>query len=361
MAQLQLTDVTKLFGKTRVIEGLHLTVKSGEFVVLVGPSGCGKSTILRMIAGLEDLSSGSIKMDGNIINNLSPKERGVAMVFQNYALYPHMTVRDNISFGLKLASMPKDEIKERVFDAAKTLNLTDYLDKKPGQLSGGQKQRVAMGRAMVRRPKLFLFDEPLSNLDAALRVRMRAEIAQLHKGLDCTTIYVTHDQVEAMTLADRIAVVNGGKIEQFGTPMELYNAPQTKFVASFLGMPPMNFLPVKMIQSQLVPSAAVTVGFRAEDTQVVNSRSSSVEVPSNEIRTKVRDVPLPPGSVKMVELLGGLSHIHVRLSDDQDVVVETRSALTPELIPRIGDVIELTADASRLFFFDADGRTIFKT
>ena len=347
MAQLSLRNVSKNFGKTQVIRSLDLDVTPGEFIVLVGPSGCGKSTVLRMIAGLEDLTSGQVLLDGRVVNTLSPKERGVAMVFQNYALYPHMTVKQNISFGLKLSNMPADEVMKRVTDAAKTLNLTEYLDKKPGQLSGGQKQRVAMGRAMVRRPSLFVFDEPLSNLDAALRVRMRAEIAQLHKRLGCTTVYVTHDQVEAMTLADRIAVVNGGKIEQLGAPLELYNSPSTRFVASFLGMPPMNFLPVSMIPAQRIAHGAVEVGFRAEDTRLADDPEAK----------NANRIDLKGGVVKLVEPLGGMSHIHLDIPGASDVVVETRRTD----LPKIGDLADVVIDGSRLYFFDAKEQAIKST
>jgi len=352
MTQLSLQNVSKSFGKTSVIRGLDLDVVSGEFIVLVGPSGCGKSTVLRMIAGLEDLTAGEVRLNGRVVNSLSPKERGVAMVFQNYALYPHMSVRQNISFGLKLSKMAAQEIDLRVSEAARTLNLSDYLDKKPGQLSGGQKQRVAMGRAMVRRPQLFLFDEPLSNLDAALRVRMRAEIAQLHKRLGCTTVYVTHDQVEAMTLADRIAVVNGGKIEQLGAPLDLYNAPETKFVASFLGMPPMNFLPSAMIPVRQSPHGAVEVGFRAEDSLLAHDERLKEASAQSGVGTGL--INIPGGAVKLVEPLGGISHIHVQLSGGAEVVAETRM----KVLPKIGDVVDILVDGSKLHFFDASGKTL---
>ena len=242
MSDLVLSQVLKSYGDVEVIHGIDMTVKSGEFCVFVGPSGCGKSTLLRMISGLEDISGGEVRIDGEVVNHIPAAQRGLAMVFQSYALYPHMTVRKNLSFGLENVHMPKDEIKKRVEDAAKMLQIDEYLSRRPGQLSGGQRQRVAIGRAVVREPKIFLFDEPLSNLDAELRVNMRREIAKLHRRLGNTMIYVTHDQVEAMTMADKIAVLRAGKVEQFGTPLELFNTPQNRFVAGFIGSPAMNFL-----------------------------------------------------------------------------------------------------------------------
>ncbi len=242
MGQIVLNQVQKKFGKTEVIPPLDLTIKDGEFAVFVGPSGCGKSTLLRMIAGLEDLTSGSIEIDGKEASDLPPARRGLAMVFQSYALYPHMTVRKNIAFPLRMAKMDPEEINKRVAGAASVLNLTDYLDRRPGQLSGGQRQRVAIGRSIVREPSAFLFDEPLSNLDAALRVGMRMEISELHKKLATTMVYVTHDQVEAMTMADKIVVLHAGVIEQVGSPLDLYRAPKNRFVAGFIGSPKMNFI-----------------------------------------------------------------------------------------------------------------------
>ena len=242
MGTIELKNVRKAFGDVVIIPNASLAIRNGEFVVFVGPSGCGKSTLLRLIAGLEDASAGEIMIDGVNCADVSPSKRGLSMVFQSYALYPHMSVRNNIAFGLKMAGMPKDEIDAKVAKAAATLNLTDYLDRKPRALSGGQRQRVAIGRAIVRQPKAFLFDEPLSNLDAALRVNMRIEIMQLHQSLGATMIYVTHDQVEAMTMADRIVVLNKGNIEQVGSPLELYNKPDSLFVAGFIGSPKMNII-----------------------------------------------------------------------------------------------------------------------
>ena len=242
MGHIQLTQVRKAFGTTEVIPPLDLTIDDGEFVVFVGPSGCGKSTLLRLIAGLEDVSGGLIQIDGQDATTMPPAKRGLAMVFQSYALYPHMSVRKNIAFPLRMAGLDKAEQDRRVESAAKALNLTDYLDRRPGQLSGGQRQRVAIGRAIVREPSAFLFDEPLSNLDAALRVGMRIEISELHERLQTTMIYVTHDQVEAMTMADKIVVLNAGRIEQLGSPLELYRNPRNRFVAGFIGSPRMNFI-----------------------------------------------------------------------------------------------------------------------
>ncbi|MBR0989976.1 sn-glycerol-3-phosphate ABC transporter ATP-binding protein UgpC [Bradyrhizobium japonicum] len=246
MADVALRKVVKRYDDVEAVRGIDLDIADHEFIVLVGPSGCGKSTTLRMIAGLEDISDGDIMIGGDIVNDVPPKDRDIAMVFQNYALYPHMTVAENMSFGLRLKHYPKAEIKARVTEAARLLDITDLIDRKPKQLSGGQRQRVAMGRAIVRNPKVFLFDEPLSNLDAKLRVQMRIEIKKVHQKVRTTTVYVTHDQVEAMTLADRVVVMNKGRIEQIGTPNELYHRPATRFVAGFIGSPAMNFLPCRL-------------------------------------------------------------------------------------------------------------------
>jgi multiple sugar transport system ATP-binding protein len=246
MAEVALRRVVKMFEKTPAVRGIDLEIADKEFIVLVGPSGCGKSTTLRMIAGLEETTAGEIWIGGDLVNDVPPKDRDIAMVFQNYALYPHMTVFENMSFGLRLKRFPKSEIKARVEAAARILDITDLLDRRPKQLSGGQRQRVAMGRAIVRNPKVFLFDEPLSNLDAKLRVQMRTEIKKVHQKVMTTTVYVTHDQVEAMTLADRVVVMNQGRIDQIGTPHELYHAPKTKFVAGFIGSPAMNFVPATL-------------------------------------------------------------------------------------------------------------------
>jgi multiple sugar transport system ATP-binding protein len=249
MADVSLRKVVKRYDNVEAVRGIDLEIKDHEFVVLVGPSGCGKSTTLRMIAGLEDITDGEIAIDDHVVNDVPPKDRDIAMVFQNYALYPHMTVADNMSFGLRLKHFPKPEIKARVTEAARILDITELLDRNPKALSGGQRQRVAMGRAIVRNPKVFLFDEPLSNLDAKLRVQMRIEIKKVHQKVRTTTVYVTHDQVEAMTLADRVVVMNQGVIEQVGTPNDLYHSPKTRFVAGFIGSPAMNFIPARLEQA----------------------------------------------------------------------------------------------------------------
>jgi len=249
MAQVALRKIVKTFDRTPAVQGIDLDITDREFIVLVGPSGCGKSTTLRMIAGLEEATSGEIYIGDQLVNDVPPKDRDIAMVFQNYALYPHMTVFENMSFGLRLKKFPKAEIRERVQAAARILDITDLLDRRPKQLSGGQRQRVAMGRAIVRNPKVFLFDEPLSNLDAKLRVQMRTEIKKIHQTVTTTTVYVTHDQVEAMTLADRVVIMNAGRIDQIGTPHEVYHTPQTQFVAGFIGSPTMNFLPCRLVEN----------------------------------------------------------------------------------------------------------------
>jgi multiple sugar transport system ATP-binding protein len=249
MAQVALRNIVKTFDRTPAVQGIDLDISDREFIVLVGPSGCGKSTTLRMIAGLEEATSGEIYIGDQLVNDVPPKDRDIAMVFQNYALYPHMTVFENMSFGLRLKKFPKPEIRERVQAAARILDITDLLDRRPKQLSGGQRQRVAMGRAIVRNPKVFLFDEPLSNLDAKLRVQMRTEIKKIHQTVTTTTVYVTHDQIEAMTLADRVVIMNGGRIDQIGTPHEVYHKPRTQFVAGFIGSPTMNFLPCRLVEN----------------------------------------------------------------------------------------------------------------
>jgi multiple sugar transport system ATP-binding protein len=264
MTALELSGIKKTFGSTDVLHGIDLSVDEGEFVIFVGPSGCGKSTLLRIIAGLEDASAGTVKIDGNVVNTTPPAKRGIAMVFQSYALYPHLTVKGNMSLAMKQEGAAKSEIDDRVGVASKMLGLDPLLERRPSELSGGQRQRVAIGRAVVRKPKLFLFDEPLSNLDAALRVNTRLEIARLHRELAATMVYVTHDQVEAMTLADKIVVMNAGRIEQIGTPMELYNRPANMFVAGFIGSPQMNFLDA----GALGETSAKTVGIRPEHMSV---------------------------------------------------------------------------------------------
>src|SRR5882672_5445604 len=280
MADVTLRKVVKRYDDVEAVRGIDLDIADHEFVVLVGPSACGKSTTLRMIAGLEDITGGDIMIGGDVVNDVPPKDRDIAMVFQNYALYPHMTVAENMSFGLRLKRFPKAEIKERVDEAARILDITELLDRKPKALSGGQRQRVAMGRAIVRHPKVFLFDEPLSNLDAKLRVQMRIEIKKVHQKVRTTTVYVTHDQVEAMTLADRVVVMNHGRIEQIGTPNELYHKPATKFVASFIGSPAMNFIPCRLEEAAGKLSVRLTdrIAFPLPPARAVRYHS----VPRNE-------------------------------------------------------------------------------
>ena len=326
MGKIELTKVRKSFGDVHVIPGIDLEINDGEFVVFVGPSGCGKSTLLRLIAGLEDTSSGTIEIDGKDATNLPPAKRGLAMVFQSYALYPHMTVRKNIAFPLKMAGMDQAEQDKRVERAAKVLNLANYLDRRPGQLSGGQRQRVAIGRAIVREPAAFLFDEPLSNLDAALRVGMRQEISELHQSLKTTMIYVTHDQVEAMTMADKIVVLNAGNIEQVGAPLELYNNPRNLFVAGFIGSPKMNFIS----GAEAAKHNAHTIGVRPE-------------------HISVGDGPWE-GVVGLSEHLGSDSFIKVDV--DGIGVINVRGA--GELDVHHGDRIKL-APAGKIHRFDANG------
>ncbi|WP_374641289.1 ABC transporter ATP-binding protein [Tabrizicola sp.] len=326
MGKIQLTKVRKSFGEVDVIPGIDLTIENGEFVVFVGPSGCGKSTLLRLIAGLEDTTSGTIEIDGKDATNLPPAKRGLAMVFQSYALYPHMTVRKNIAFPLKMAGMDQAEQDKRVERAAKVLNLSSYLDRRPGQLSGGQRQRVAIGRAIVREPAAFLFDEPLSNLDAALRVGMRQEISELHQSLKTTMIYVTHDQVEAMTMADKIVVLNAGRIEQVGAPLELYNHPRNLFVACFIGSPKMNVIE----GAEAAKHDAHAIGIRPE-------------------HISVGDGPWE-GVVGLSEHLGSDSFLKVAVEGIGTLTVRAPG----EIHARHGDRIRL-APAGRIHRFDAQG------
>ncbi|MDP3197478.1 ABC transporter ATP-binding protein [Tabrizicola sp.] len=329
MGKIQLTQVRKSFGEVDVIPGIDLTIENGEFVVFVGPSGCGKSTLLRLIAGLEDTTSGVIDIDGKDATNLPPAKRGLAMVFQSYALYPHMTVRKNIAFPLKMAGMDQAEQEKRVERAAKVLNLSNYLDRRPGQLSGGQRQRVAIGRAIVREPAAFLFDEPLSNLDAALRVGMRQEISELHQSLQTTMIYVTHDQVEAMTMADKIVVLNAGRIEQVGAPLELYNFPRNVFVASFIGSPKMNLIE----GAEAAKHNAHTIGIRPE-------------------HITVGDGPWE-GVVGLSEHLGSDSFLKVAVEGLGTMTVRAPG----EVHARHGDRIRL-APAGKIHRFDTNGLAI---
>src|SRR3954467_3502483 len=325
MGSIQLQHVNKSFGVHAVIPDASLEIKDGEFVVFVGPSGCGKSTLLRLIAGLEDTTSGQILLDGQDMTAEAPAKRQLAMVFQSYALYPHMTVAQNIGFPLKMAGMDKAAIAAKVEDAARVLNLTNYLDRRPKDLSGGQRQRVAIGRAIVRQPKVFLFDEPLSNLDAALRVNMRIELARLHEELAATMIYVTHDQVEAMTLADKIVVLQGGIVEQTGTPLELYHHPRNLFVAGFIGSPKMNFLPVTV---NTVDQAGATVQLPGGGTVTVPVQPGRLRT-GDAVTLGVRPEHLQPsgegdlvGDVTVVERLGGETFLYTQLASGEMMVVQ---------------------------------------
>ncbi|MEM9222726.1 MAG: ABC transporter ATP-binding protein [Pseudomonadota bacterium] len=332
MGQISLHDVTKSFGNVDVIKPLDLQIEDGEFVVFVGPSGCGKSTLLRLIAGLEDVTSGTIKIDGRDATLTPPAKRGLAMVFQSYALYPHMTVRKNIGFPLKMAKINQAEMNRRIESAAKVLNLSDYLERRPGQLSGGQRQRVAIGRAIVREPAAFLFDEPLSNLDAALRVNMRLEISELHNSLATTMIYVTHDQVEAMTMADKIVVLNAGRIEQVGSPLELYRAPKNLFVAGFIGSPKMNLLSGEPAQKH----DATTIGVRPEHLNLS------------------RDDGTWRGVVHVSEHLGSDTFLHVNV----DGVGTVTARADGEFGLHHGDTVFLTPAADKIHRFGHDGAAL---
>ena len=356
MADVSLSGIRKSFGATEVLKGVDLAIADGEFVVFVGPSGCGKSTLLRTIAGLEEVDAGEVSIGGRVVNALSPSDRGIAMVFQSYALYPHMTVRQNMAFGLTLAKTDKAEIDRRVTAAAQTLNITDYLDRKPKALSGGQRQRVAIGRAIVREPEVFLFDEPLSNLDAALRVRMRYEFASLHERLKTTMIYVTHDQVEAMTLADRIVVLNGGVIEQVGAPMELYEHPRTRFVAEFIGSPKMNLIAAEIVEAS---ASGAVVKTAAGETVRVGVDAASAR-PGQSVMLGVRPEHLTltgPGdtlqaSAAFVETLGNATYAYV----GQPGSKETLTVQLPgDVRPSVGEALTLHVDPARAHLFDADG------
>jgi len=333
MGRIVLDKVSKSFGETQVIPPLNLTIEEGEFAVFVGPSGCGKSTLLRMIAGLEDLTSGELHIDGKDMTAVSPSKRGLAMVFQSYALYPHMSVRKNIGFPLRMEGMSKAEIDEKVNAAAKSLNLLNYLDRKPAALSGGQRQRVAIGRAIVRNPKAFLFDEPLSNLDAALRVGMRLEISEMHKRMQNTMIYVTHDQVEAMTMADKIVVLQGGCIEQVGSPLELYKTPKNLFVAGFIGSPKMNFSQGEEASRR----GAATIGIRPEHIDVLS------------------EAGIWHGTVGVAEHLGSDTFLHVH---DTGLADSITIRAPGDVNFKYGDKISLSPREDVIHKFDAQGQRI---
>ncbi len=348
MAEVRLAGVTKSYGAVRALTDVSLDIADGEFAVFVGPSGCGKSTLLRSIAGLEGISSGSISIGGVDVTRVAPSDRGVAMVFQSYALYPHMSVRENMDFGMRINGMPQTDRAARIAEAARILQLGDYLDRKPAQLSGGQRQRVAIGRAIVKEPKVFLFDEPLSNLDAKLRVQMRVELEALHSQLGATMIYVTHDQVEAMTMADKIVVLNGGRIEQVGPPMELYHRPATEFVAGFIGAPSMNFLDVQVDGGRITHAdqplgqlaaaqGARRLGIRPEHLGIVAEGAGDLDV-----------------RVDLRESLGGDSYLYVSTAQGDRMVVRADGDTTLDTGARVG----LLMPPGRVHLFGADGRTL---
>ena len=356
MASLELSNISKSYGTTAVLDGVSLDMEAREFLAFLGPSGSGKSTLLRIIAGLETLDAGEVKLEGRRIDQLPPGERGVAMVFQHYALYPHMTVRDNMAFGLRNAKVPKDEIERRVSDAARVLEIEAHLDKKPGQMSGGQRQRVAIGRAIVKNPKLFLLDEPLSNLDAALRMRTRIELAQLRQRVDAAVIMVTHDQAEAMTLADRIVVMNDRKIQQVGPPMEIYSRPANTFVARFVGSPPMTLAPATLLEDGSGSNAVVRLG----DGSVIETRVPRTGLPAGaalELGLRPESVKVAPGGgtrakVDLVERLGDRTLVYAHLTDDLPITAEDIGTSSVQM----GDMVDLRIDGASAHIFGPDGR-----
>jgi sn-glycerol 3-phosphate transport system ATP-binding protein len=344
VATVDLKDVRKVYsGNVEAVKGVSIAIPDGKLCVLVGPSGCGKSTLLRMIAGLEAITAGTVSIDGKVVNAIGPTDRDIAMVFQNYALYPHMKVYDNMAYGLRNRGTPKDEIDRRVRDTAKTLELSALLERRPRELSGGQRQRVAMGRAIVRNPKVFLFDEPLSNLDAKLRGQMRVEIKNLQRSLGVTSVYVTHDQLEAMTLADLLVVMNAGTVEQSGYPLDIYEKPASTFVASFIGAPPMNLLPAGqgVAHANGAPPGAATIGFRPEDADVAHSG----ETPAGALALDA--------DVEAVEPVGAESFLYCAAAGSRIVVrVSGRAVAEP------GDRLRVVAKADKLHWFDAAGKRL---
>ncbi|MHA6729948.1 sn-glycerol-3-phosphate ABC transporter ATP-binding protein UgpC [Devosia sp. A369] len=340
MASIDIKGVKKVYaGAVTAIHGVDLTIPDGELVVLVGPSGCGKSTLLRMIAGLETITEGTISIDGAVVNNKEPAERDIAMVFQNYALYPHMTVRGNLEYGLKNRGTPRDEIDRRVNEAARILEIDAFLDRRPRQLSGGQRQRVAMGRAIVRQPKAFLFDEPLSNLDAKLRGQMRIEIKRLQRSLATTSVYVTHDQLEAMTLADRLVVMNGGRIEQVGVPLALYERPETLFVAGFIGSPPMNLIDIDYLRDKgelNLPAGTDLVGIRPDTIHMAPPEEPHITLHA---------------TVELYEPIGGETHLHMRLDGSGQVIV---AAVPARTATREGALASLYVNSTDLHPFNRE-------
>ncbi len=359
MSSIKLEQICKSFGKTDVIHDVDIDIKDGEFVVFVGPSGCGKSTLLRLIAGLEKITSGELHIDDAVVNDYTPKERGIAMVFQSYALYPHLNVYQNIAFGLKLGKNDKQEIKKRVHAVADVLQLTDYLKRRPAQLSGGQRQRVAIGKAIVRKPKVFLFDEPLSNLDAALRVQTRLEIAKLHQDLKTTISYVTHDLVEAMTLADKIVVLRDGRVEQVGAPLELYNSPQNEFVAGFIGSPKMNFINTVLEENT---NNSITISLASHDNISLPIGEVNLKLKSK-LRLGVRpehlvistDSPLQlKARVEVTEHLGDITYIYAKLPDTTQIII----SIAGTSVHQVGDEINVGADISDIHIFDESGAAV---
>jgi len=352
VATLALNNVTKRFGDAEIIHGVDFAIADGEFVVFVGPSGCGKSTLLRLICGLEPVTSGEVVIDGEVVNHIPAARRGLALVFQSYALYPHMTVYQNMAFGLENLGTPRSEIERRVAEAARMLRLDDLLHRKPTALSGGQRQRVAIGRAIVREPRIFLFDEPLSNLDAELRVSMRGELAQLHRRLGTTMIYVTHDQVEAMTMADKIVVLRAGRVEQVGTPLDLYNRPANRFVAGFIGSPRMNFLTGRVLSAGQAGIAVEVPGVGVIRTGTAAPAEIGAEltlgVRPEHVRQGAAATNVIAGPVANVEQLGGLSYIRLA---DPDVTVQ----LAGQTTLRHGDLAEINLPPERIHLFGADG------
>ncbi|WP_193336914.1 ABC transporter ATP-binding protein [Devosia beringensis] len=357
MAGLSLQNLQKTYGKVEVIKGVNLEIEHGEFVVFVGPSGCGKSTLLRMIAGLEDITGGELSIGGQVVNTVQPRDRGVAMVFQSYALYPHMTVYDNVGFGLRIKKTPKAERDAKIREAARILQMEHLLDRKPAQLSGGQRQRVAIGRAIVREPEVFLFDEPLSNLDASLRMDMRMEISKLHQDLGATMIYVTHDQVEAMTLADKIVVLNAGVVQQVGSPLDLYHHPANLFVAGFIGSPKMNFVEVKVTE---IASGTVAVSGPDLSAISVPVATAGLDIGSPlTLGTRAHHL-LPAdqgaitGTVTLVEHLGNETIVNMRLASGKAVVV----GLGGDFRVAVGDTLHLNPDVEKVVLFDSAGEAL---
>jgi len=348
MAAISFRDVRKNYGALEVIHGVNAEIPDGEFIVIVGPSGCGKSTLLRMVAGLEEITSGEIDIGGRVVNKLEPSERDIAMVFQNYALYPHMSVYDNMAYGLKIAKVPKAEIEVRVQKAAKILELGSLLQRKPRELSGGQRQRVAMGRAIVRQPQVFLFDEPLSNLDAKLRAQTRLEIQKLHRELGVTSLFVTHDQVEAMTLAERMIVMHGGRIEQIGTPEQVYGTPASTFVAGFIGSPPMNLLTGKADGSRF------EVGGQTLSLPVAAPRAGPPTLGARPEHAAINPAGAWSVKVEVLEMLGAERLVYGRLGNEL-FTVRMEGLLVP---PKMGDTIRLHVEPRHLHWFDTEGRRV---